>query len=322
MKKALIALGIIIILALAVLLIFVHYKSTGHPQNPESNIKIGYIPIADCGQLYVGIEKGFFKQEGLGIELLGFAGGAKILEALATGSVDVGFSNVVSLILARASGLKFVALTGGPIEDENHKEHAILIRKDSSIIKSPKDLEGKTIALNTRKNIDDLFVREYLKANNVNPDKIKFVEIPFQNMESSILSGDVDAAAVIEPYVTFALLHGETKVLGYNYVSVEPEVEISTYVVSEDWIQKNQSIADKFIRAFSRATQYALAHESEVRTIITKFTKLDQSQAQQMILPTFGNEITISKLQKMADMLYKIGWIDKPLDASLIVYNK
>ena len=289
-------------------------------RKPEK-LKIGYIPIADCAQLYVGLEKEFFEQEGLEIELISMAGGAKILEALAAGSVDIGFSNVVSLIQAKASGLKFIALTGGPIEDINHKEHAILIRKDSPI-KSPKDLEGKTIALNTRKNIDDLFVREYLEKNNVNPDKVNFVEIPFPNMESVLFSGEVDAVASIEPFVTFALLHGESKVLDYNYVALEPKVEISAYVVSEGWLQKNRAIGDRFIRAFNKATDYALTHESEVRTIITKYTKLDQAQAQQITLPTFGKNLTVTELQKMADKLYKRGWIDKSIDASLIIHMK
>jgi len=289
-------------------------------RKPEE-LKIGYIPIAESAQLYVGIEKGFFKQEGLEIEILSLAGGAKILEALAAGSIDIGFSNVVSLILARASGLRFIALTGAGIEDRDHKIHAILIPKDSPITNAM-DLEGKTIALNTRKNIDDLFVREWLEKKKVDPDKVKFIEFPFPNMESVLLSGDVDAVAAVEPFVTFALLHGNSKVLDYNYLAIEPTVEITAYVVSEDWIQKKPAIADKFIRAFDKATDYVLAHESEVRMIITKYTKLDETQAQQITLPTFGKKLTVYELQKMADKLYKRGWIEKSIDVSSIVYTE
>jgi NitT/TauT family transport system substrate-binding protein len=83
----------------------------------SNTLKVGYIPIADCAQLYVAMEKGYFIDENLNIELLNLPGGAKILEALAGNSVDIGYSNVVSLILARDSGLDFVSLTGGPIED-------------------------------------------------------------------------------------------------------------------------------------------------------------------------------------------------------------
>ncbi len=291
---------------------------TSCARKPEK-VKIGYIPIADCAQLYVAIEKGFFEQEGLEIELLGLAGGAKILEALAARSLDIGFSNVVSLVLARASGLNFIALTGGPIEDGHHKERAILVRKDSPI-ESAKDLEGRIVALNTRRNIIELFVREYLETNNVNSDKVKFIEIPFPDMESVLLSGDVDAVASIEPYVTFASLHGGSRVLDYNYVALEPKVEISAYVVSEGWLQKNQAVAGRFIRAFSKATDYAIARESEVRTIIAKYTKLDQTQSQQIKLPTFGKKLTVSKLQKMVEKLYKRGWIEKSIDASSIIY--
>jgi len=316
MRKLLIIFVLIIALVISILL--VKTNVINWPQPSENKIRIGYIPIADSAQLYVGIEKGFFKEEGLEIEPISFSGGAKIIEALATGSVDIGFSNVVSLILARASGLKIVAIAGGPVEDESHKEHAILLRKDS-LIKSPKDLEGKTIAINTRKNIDELFVREYLEKNGVDSSKIKLVEVPFPNMESVLLSGEVDAVASIEPYVTFALLHGQTKVLDYNYIALEPRVEISAYVASEDWLQKNKNLADKFIRAFNKATDYALEHEDEVRTIITKYTKLDQKVAQQIVLPTWGKNLTVSELEKMIQKIYARGWIEKPFDASSII---
>ena len=289
--------------------------------NKPEELRIGIIPIAESAQLYVGIEKGYFKQEGLEIELLSLSGGAKILEALASGSIEIGFSNVVSLILARASGLKFIAITGGGIEDEDHKIHAIMVKKDSSI-KYPQDLEGKTIALNTRKNIDDIFIREYLKVNSVDYRKVKFLEIPFPNMESVLLSGEVDAVAMVEPYVTFASLNGESKVLDYNYVIIEPKVEITAYVVSEKWIEKNQVIADKFVRAFNKATDYALANESEVRIIISKFTKLDKIQAQQITLPSFSKKLTDFELKKMIEKVYEKGWIKEMINASSLIYTK
>jgi NitT/TauT family transport system substrate-binding protein len=295
---------------------------SGCSQKPET-VKVGYITIADCAQLYVGIEKGFFKEEGLIIEPVGMAGGAKILEALSatTNPIDIGFSNVVSLILARDAGLNFIALTGGPIEDSTHKEHAILVKNDSPI-KVPQDLRGKTIALNTRKNIDEIFVREYLEKNGVNSDEVTFIEIPFPNMESVLLSGDVDAVAAIEPFVSIPLLHGNTRVLDYNYLILEPKVEISTYVVSETWLKNNKKIAERFIRAFNKATDYAIANENEVRTIITKYTKIDEKQAQQIEIPTFGKKLSATSLQGMADKVYKRGWIKTQLNVSTIIYSE
>jgi NitT/TauT family transport system substrate-binding protein len=312
---------IVTIISFVIAVLLIKTNISNQVSSPENRIRVGYIPIADCAQLYVGIEKGFFKEEGLDIELVSLAGGAKIIEALATGSIDIGFSNVISLILARASGLRVVAISGGPIEDENHKEHAILVRKDSPI-RLPKDLDGKTIAINTRKNIDELFLRIYLEKNGVNPDKVKLVEIPFPNMESVLISGEVDAVASIEPYVTFALLHGQVKVLDYNYIAIEPVVEISAYVASEDWLERNKKIADKFISAFNKATDYALQHEDEVRTIITKYTKLDQKYAQQIVLPSWGKNLTVSQLDKMIQKVYARGWIAKPLDGSSLVLRQ
>jgi NitT/TauT family transport system substrate-binding protein len=123
-----------------------------------------------------------------------------------------------------------------------HKEHAILVRKNSDI-KTAKDLENKSIALNTRRNIDELFVRCYLSHNGVNPSTVNFLEVPFPRMESVLLAGDVDAIAAIEPFVTFALQHEKVRVVDYNYVELEEKIEISSYDTLKKWIDENPVVA-------------------------------------------------------------------------------
>lgn len=288
-------------------------------KKPE-NLKVGYIPIADCAQLYVGIEKGYFTEEKINIELINLPGGAKILEALAGGSVDIGFSNVVSLILSKDAGLDFVSITGGPIEDETHKEHALIVRKESDI-KTPSDLTGKTIALNTRKNIDDLMMLEYLEKNGVNTSSVKFVEIPFPRMENVLALKDVDAISVIEPFVTFALQKENTKAIGYYYTELYPKIEISSYCVSQKWISNNQDIAKRFCRAIQKATTYCREHESEIREIVSKYTSLKAEQIKDVVLPTFGDNLDEKELQSFADRIYKRGWIKNSVKAKELIYN-
>lgn len=131
------------------------------------SITVGHLPIADCGQLFIGIDKGFFMDEGIDVKPLVLASGVRILEALATKNIDVGFSAVVPLILARSQGLDLVALTGGPAEDSQHPEHALLVRGDSPI-REAHQLEGKTIGIVAFRSIDEVFVKEWLAQNGTN----------------------------------------------------------------------------------------------------------------------------------------------------------
>ena len=323
-KYAIIEFAVILLSIVAGLLLF--YSTAKKPVRPApeppplKRVRIGYIPIADCAQLYVAIEQGFFAEERLNVELVPMAGGAKILEALTSGSVEIAFSNVISLLLARSAGLLFVAITGGPVEDNEHREHAILVRKDSGFTK-PTDLEGKTMALNTRKNIDEMFVRRYLSHHGVAVDKVEFIEVPFPRMEPVLLAGEVEAVAAIEPFVTFALQHGEVDVLGYNYVELEDRIQISSYDVREDWLAGNLETGRGFCNALTKATDYILTHDQETRAVVSKHTKLDDAQVQQITLPTFSKSLPREELQRRIRELVDLGWIPETFDAETVVHQ-
>lgn len=294
-------------------------NTSKHKINKPVTLRIGYAPIADCAQLYIAIEKGFFAKEGISVKLVSLAGGAKILEALGAQSVDVGFSNNVSLILAHASGLPFIGITGGPLEDEKHREHAILIRTDSPV-KNISDLRGKKIALNTGKNIDALMVTLLLEKNGIKPKEVSFVEIPFPRMLGVLDSGGVDAIAAIEPYVTLGLQSSKYKVISYNYVAVAPRTEVSTYVVNRNWADKNSETINAFKKAISNATIYANNNPDYVRKVVAKYTHLTDKQLKKTVIPAFTDKLSPALLELMIAKVAETGWIKNKFDAKAIIY--
>ena len=71
-----------------------------------------------------------------------------------------------------------------------------------SDIKEPKDLEGKTIAANTLNNICEVTINATLEEKGVDVSKLKYTEIPFPEMVGALEKGRVDAACVVEPFVS------------------------------------------------------------------------------------------------------------------------
>lgn len=289
-------------------------------QEEHVTLKLGYAPIADAAQIYVGIEEGFFEKQGLKIDLLQLASGAKILEAVGSGSVQIGLSSYVPLVFARAAGVDLVAITGGPVEDGSHREHAILVRPDSKI-KSPKDLADKTIALNGLKNIDDLMLQELLEKYNIDRSRVRVVEIPFPRMETVLQAGEVDAVAAIEPFLTRAINHGSAKALTYNYVELHNSVPIACYVAKESWLRDNKEVLRKFSAAFDEATDFCLAHPEALRKIIAKYSKLSEEELKEVGLPTFSKETNPADLQELIEKMKKRRMIDKELSAKDMVYK-
>ena len=119
-----------------------------------------------------------------------------------------------------------------------------IVGKDSPI-KSAKDLEGKTVAVNTLNNIVHLMALAWVDKNGGNSSKIKFVEIPFPQMEPALVAGKVDAISVQEPFAAVAARRPETRVLSNPWGDVLPRFLIASWFASEKWIQKNQAIAPR-----------------------------------------------------------------------------
>jgi NitT/TauT family transport system substrate-binding protein len=283
------------------------------------SLRLGYAPIADAAQIYVAIENGYFSEQGIEIRLEQLGSGARILEAVGVGSVELGLSSYVPLVLASASGVQLQAITGGPIENKDHPEHAILVKKDSPI-HSIDDLVGKTVALNGRRNIDHMIFQELLDKHSLPEDKVRIVEIPFPRMETVLDAGEVDAACAIEPFVTRAVEHGNMRILMYNFLALYDRIPIACYVATTEWIKKNGDVVRRFRTAFRKATEFCLAHPDENSIIIGKYTKLPEEELSKAGLPTFAAETSPTELQDLIERMLKRGLITRKMDARSLVY--
>src|ERR1044072_9030633 len=108
----------------------------------ETKGKWGYMKIVDNAALFVGMDKGFFKAEGLELETVPMAGGAVISQGVTSGDLQFGWSNVISLYQAVVEGFDFKLVAGGATNVKGTNEsHAIEVLSNSPI-KSAKDLEG------------------------------------------------------------------------------------------------------------------------------------------------------------------------------------
>ena len=123
--------------------------------------------------------------------------------------------------------------------------------KDSPI-RGPKDLQGKTVAVNTLNNIVHLMAMAWVDKYGGNSTKVKFVEIPFPQMEPALIAGKIDAISVQEPFAAAAARRPEIRVLSNPWGDVLPKFLIATWFASEKWIQKNKATAQAFVRGINR----------------------------------------------------------------------
>src|SRR3954463_216086 len=161
-------------------------SGAGQSSGPQT-VKVAVLPVADVAPIYLGMQKGFFKNEGLTLKPQIMQGGAEVTAAVVSRSIDVGFSSVEPLMIAKSKKLPVKILTQGVQAAPSTAEawDSLLVAKNSAI-RSPKDLEGKTIGVNAVKNMNELCVRAVLSRAGVDVSKVKFIEVPFPEMPATL----------------------------------------------------------------------------------------------------------------------------------------
>lgn len=285
----------------------------------QSRGKVGYMKIVDNASLFMASEKGLFKKEGLDLELAPMVGGAAIAPAVASGDLQFGWTNVVSLYQAHVEGFDFKLISGGAINVKGTNDtHGIQVLKDSPI-KTAKDLEGKTVAVNTLNNIVHLMAMAWVEKNGGSPSKVKFVEIPFPQMEAALVSGRIDAASTHEPFVTASTGKGLTRVLTYNWGDVTPRFLIASWFASEKWLQKNKEMAQSFIRGINQGIDAVNADAQGTRSLMVKWTGLDAELAKKVVLPVFERGIAEKDVQITIDLTHKFRLIGRSFKAKEVI---
>jgi len=266
---------------------------------PLPEVRVGYIPIAECLPLYVAAEMGYFEAEGIAVTMQAMPGGANILSALVGNSLDVGFSNVVSLVLQRNQGSEFFSLYGASYETPEHRNHALLgpPRLDSQTLAA--HLRGAKIAVNTYKNIEELMVLALLEKHGLKRTDVDLRPVGFPQMLPALASRGVDIVAVVEPFITLsgALDRADSvHYLANHYLAISQRTLVATYVTSSHaWNTKRDGLV-AFKRALIRATDLISSNEQQARTALAAYTKIPPDLVPQIGLSEFAHEIQPSEL--------------------------
>jgi NitT/TauT family transport system substrate-binding protein len=281
--------------------------------------KLGYMKIVDNAAMFMAMEKGFFKAEGLDLETLPLAGGAPIINGVTSGDLQFGWSNVISLYQAHGEGFDFKLIAGGATNVKAKNEsHAIHVLKSSSI-KTAKDLEGKTVAVNTLNNIVHLMAMAWIDKNGGGSAKVKFVEVPFPQMEATLSAGKVDAISVHEPFATAAVEKGNARVLAQPWGDVLPKFLIASWFASEKWLAKNKQTGQAFVRAINRGIDAIQADPEASRAAMIKWAGLNPDLARKIGLPGFEKSISEADLQATIDLTQKYKLISKGIKARDVI---
>jgi len=165
----------------------------------EHDLTVGAVPVADSAALYIAQQRHLFAAEGLHVKIVTVVSGATAIAGQRAGKFDVVLGNYVSYILADAHGDKFRVLAPGAADSPND---SMLMVPPGSPIQRVAQLKGATIGVNALNNIGTLVVTSVLYDNGiyVKRDHVHFKAIPFPDMSHALLTHQIDAAWMVEPF--------------------------------------------------------------------------------------------------------------------------
>ncbi|MQA86424.1 MAG: PhnD/SsuA/transferrin family substrate-binding protein [Streptosporangiales bacterium] len=277
----------------------------------KTKIKIGVLPIIDTAPVYVGIKKGVFAAEGLTVEPVMLEQSTEALPMLKEGKLDFAFGNYVNYFMAHADGSAKLR-----VQAEGYQSKPgvfVIVTMPNSPIRSPRDLAGKTLAVNIKDNISTLTTNEVIKTEGVDPGSLRYTEIPFPELEPALQNGSIDAAFMVEPFTSHAQQELGARVVMDNATGPTADFPIGGYFSTEKFAKQNPKTSAAFRRAMQRAQALA-AERRNVEEVLPTYAKIDRKTASTITIGAFPTSLNLTRLQRVADLMHRQGLLKEKLD--------
>lgn len=249
-KQVLIGLILIIFLILS--------SGCGKIDLPEmGTISIGYIPSLGFAPLFVGVEKGYFEEQGLQVELQSFTSGSTMISLLSTGDLDVGAGETgTALFNANHQDLDVIVVAGLASQPDGFGAVPLLVRADlynSGEITQPFDLSGRKVALNVERGMAEYLLSEVLRQDSLTVDDVILVPMPFPDIPTAFSNAVIDAAMLPHPLAAKAIGSGDAVVLLDGDEIIDNPQNGVVYFGQSLLEKKNKEIGVRFMVAYLKA---------------------------------------------------------------------
>ena len=275
-------------------------------------VRVGTLKQAGLTNVNIAVKEGLFATHGLAASLIEFRSGNEAIAALQGGSVDIILSSPPFALTANEAGFDLVLLA------QNETAHArgpdtgsIQVHSDSPI-RSPSDLMGKTVGVNTTRGHMTIALKKIFLDQGVDPNKVNYTEMPFVAQLDALKNKRVDAVISVDPFTTQMVLSGAGRIIGWLYSDSIPEQPIGAWYAKAPYLAKNAQVGDRFVTAIRASINWMNADEARARREIAIYTGLDPALIAQMPLNNLDYRIRPDKWQALIDMFVLAGELRQP----------
>lgn len=308
-----------VLAGLAVLVVTGCSAPAPSPEAPERpRLTVTSLPIVDVAPLYLAQQAGYFRDAGLDVTIRPLTSSPQGFSGLADGSIDiVAGANYVTYLQAQAQGradLRVVAeaALASPGLDQ-------VVVGPRSGIADLRGLAGRTVAVNTPPpNIQTLTLDRVLAGRGVDPRTVRYVPMPFARAVDALRDGTLDAAWLVEPFVTQAERAVGALPLVDPTSGPTEAFPLDGYFTTSRFAEQFPATVRAFRTAISRGA--ALAADAQRTTaVLPTFAPVDGPTATLITLPNYPTTLEPARLQRVADLMNAAGMTPRRLDVADLV---
>ncbi len=245
----------------------------------ETTLEMAYMPIVPCSQLFVMEGMGWTKEAGLNLKLTRFPNGPAIVQAIASGKMDMMCFGIGPAMVTRGKGIKLKVVAAGIVEQ-------IAVIAQGELVEYFEKYEGAEalrqfakdkgrkpkIASFPKGSVPDTVTRHWLlEMLKMDLDEVELIGMGASAVQQALLSRAVDAAGILEPILTIV----ESKLKDAKVVAraneMMPNQPGSTIAVREEVLAEHRDAIVKFIELHIRATELLIKEPEKAAPFVSEF---------------------------------------------------
>ncbi|WP_162795118.1 ABC transporter substrate-binding protein [Nonomuraea lactucae] len=284
----------------------------------KTTLNVGITPTPSSAPLFIAIRRGFFREEGLTVTTELMQAPQSVMPKIKNGSMDVFKGSYVSLINIQDSGAERVKIIADTLQGAPGIAGVVVAK--NSPLQSPKDLKDRTIAVNSLHNLGTLSMSAHLRIHGLTPRDVRFVAIDFQAQFAALTVGQVDAAWMVEPFLSAAQQAGARLLIDTNTGPTDA-LPIDGWATTEDWVRRHPATTAAFQRAVARAQRVIATDRAALAEVVHLYTQTRRQTVMTMAMGTFPTSLNATRIQRVADLMNEFGYLKTEVDVGSMVFT-
>jgi len=264
---------------------------------------LDFIPLGRHAAWYAALAEGYYKDEGLDVSIIPSQGTAQVIQAVESGTANIGFVDVPSVIIARGNGskLKMVAVNYGKAP------YAIFSLSNGANVTTPKQLEGLNLGSGAG-SFTPKVIQGFMAQKGLDPNKLTISNVAPPARATTLLSGQVPAIeffVMAKPGLEVGAKASNTELRTLLLADQGLELYGNGIAATEDYLAKNTDVVKRFVRASLKGWKFTIANPEKAAADQIKY------------IPTLKPEGIVAEIKVVADLAVTaetkkngLGWFD------------